>query len=95
MTVGNAGAFDRFFRSFAANFPTAAVVNLESTHKLILSGNDLPELHDPNDDGLKRRLLVIPFEQKFTDENRDPLLKKKLQQPQRLFSQNKSATMNL
>ena len=51
------------------------------SHKLILSGNQLPDLSDPNDEGLKRRLLVVRFPASFTDVNRDPKLKAKLAQP--------------
>lgn len=50
-------------------------------HKIILSGNQLPDLSDPNDEGLKRRLMVLHFPASFTDTNRDPKLKAKLAQP--------------
>ena len=51
------------------------------SHKLILSGNALPRLDDPNDKGLLRRLLVVEFKQSFTDDQCDPELKHKLNQP--------------
>lgn len=37
----------------------------DAVHKLILSGNNLPELVDANDNGFQRRLLRIEFTQDF------------------------------
>ena len=54
------------------------------THKLIISGNYFPELQDAGDDGINRRLMIIPFKAKFTDKNRDADLKKKLITPDAL-----------
>lgn len=54
------------------------------THKLILSGNSLPQLSDPDDDGLKRRLMVVKFPNSFNGDTRDPNLKSKLSTPQAL-----------
>ena len=54
------------------------------THKLIFSGNYLPELQDNHDEGLIRRLMRIDFKQKFSDGNRDDSLKKKLWTPDAL-----------
>lgn len=54
------------------------------THKMIFSGNYLPELDDARDTGLIRRLLVIRFTQTFGTTNRDPKLKKKLIEPDAL-----------
>ena len=54
------------------------------THKLIFSGNYLPELQDNHDEGLIRRLMRIDFKQKFCDGNRDDTLKKKLTTPDAL-----------
>ena len=62
-------------------YEDASVIR-DVSHKLILSGNSLPELEDPNDDGFMRRLMVIKFEQHFDDKNRDPKLKQKLLQPE-------------
>jgi putative DNA primase/helicase len=42
-----------------------------------LRTNHKPRVHE-TDDGIWRRLLVIPFERKFTDEEKDPLLEQKL-----------------
>ena len=44
----------------------------------LFSGNFLPVMNDPRDDGLRRRILVIKFTQSFTGKQRDPSLKKKL-----------------
>lgn len=51
------------------------------THKLILCGNALPELSDPDDGGLKRRLMVVEFPKSFTDKDCDPTLKQRLTAP--------------
>ena len=51
---------------------------INPTHKIIISGNYRPELSDARDDGLIRRLHSVDFLQKFTDQNRDPLLKSRL-----------------
>lgn len=50
----------------------------QPSHKMIFSGNRLPKLDDPRDQGILRRLLVVEFRNSFTDQNRDPTLKKKL-----------------
>lgn len=47
------------------------------THSMIFSGNYLPELKDPNDTGIQRRLLNINFDQDFT-QNPDVHLKDRL-----------------
>lgn len=47
------------------------------THTMIFSGNYLPELKDPNDTGIQRRLLNINFDQDFT-QNPDVHLKDRL-----------------
>ena len=54
------------------------------SHKLILSGNALPQLSDTKDEGLKRRLLVVRFPRSFTEDNRDPELKSRLCTPEAL-----------
>ena len=55
---------------------------INPSHKLILSGNRLPGIHDPRDKGILRRLLVVKFRATFDDHNRDPKLKRKLLDPQ-------------
>ena len=59
---------------------------VENHAKVNLSGNYLPKLECVNDDGLLRRLLNFPFNTRFgTPEHpADPLLKKKLIQPENL-----------
>lgn len=54
------------------------------THKLVISGNYLPELQDAADAGIIRRLMNIQFTQKFDDKTRDIHLKKKLVTPDAL-----------
>ena len=54
------------------------------THKLIISGNYLPELQDAADAGIIRRLMNIQFKEKFDDKTRDIHLKKKLVTPDAL-----------
>jgi len=53
---------------------------IQATAKLNLSGNFLPRLENDDDDGLKRRMLNMPFTQKFGSSGKpaDPNLKKKL-----------------
>lgn len=48
------------------------------TYKMIFSGNHLPKLNNANDEGLRRRLMIIPFTQDFTGERRDTRLKERL-----------------
>jgi putative DNA primase/helicase len=52
----------------------------ESYAKLVFSANDIPRINDLTD-GLKRRLVIIPFNAKFsdTDANFDPNITDKLQ----------------
>ena len=50
----------------------------DPTHKMIFSGNHLPELNDTHDPGIMRRWLQIRFEQDFTGDNCDTNLKQKL-----------------
>ena len=45
------------------------------THKMIFSGNHLPELDDTHDAGILRRWIQIKFEQDFTGSNCDNSLK--------------------
>lgn len=48
------------------------------THKMIFSGNHLPELDDAHDPGILRRWLQIRFDQDFTGSNCDTTLKQRL-----------------
>ena len=50
---------------------------IDPMFKLILSGNHLPEIDDANDVAIKRRLIVYPFTQDFTQTG-DPKLKNEL-----------------
>lgn len=59
------------------------------THKFIFSGNHLPELADTHDPGILRRLIVVRFEQDFTQKP-DTKLKQFLQSDDAL-----SALLNL
>lgn len=60
-------------------------VNVRPTHKFIFSGNDLPRLDDPNDDGLNRRLMIADFPRSFFKEgSADPTLKDRLLEPDNL-----------
>lgn len=58
-----------------------ATIIKNPTHKLVLSGNALPQLSDPDDQGLQRRLMVVNFPNSFTGEKCDPFLKEKLNTP--------------
>ena len=50
---------------------------IDPMFKLVLSGNHLPEIDDANDAAIKRRLIVYPFTQDFTQTG-DPKLKNEL-----------------
>ena len=56
----------------------------DPTHKMIFSGNHLPEIDDTRDPGLKRRLMVIEFKQDFTGDRCNTHLKELLLQPEAL-----------
>lgn len=56
---------------------------VEPTHKLLLSGNHLPQFADTRDPGLLRRLLNVNFSADFT-RNPDRHLKQKLSTPESL-----------
>jgi putative DNA primase/helicase len=51
--------------------------NFPPTHKLWIYGNHLPDIRG-NDDGIWRRIRLIPFEVKITDGEKDPELLEKL-----------------
>ena len=50
----------------------------KNTAKIIMACNELPELNDITN-GMRRRLLVIPFERTFSRDEQDPLLHVKLE----------------
>ena len=52
------------------------------THKLILSGNNPPEIDDVRQNSLLRRLLYFPFKQDFTGDRCNPKLKSILLTPE-------------
>lgn len=58
-----------------------ATIIKNPSHKLVLSGNALPQLSDPDDQGLQRRLMVINFPNSFTGEQCNPFLKEMLNAP--------------
>lgn len=47
--------------------------------KLIFACNEMPDNYDPTD-GMFRRLLIVPFDNKFTDSNKDDMIKYKLEE---------------
>jgi len=59
---------------------------LDNYSKLNISGNYLPKLENISDEGILRRLLVMPFKQKFGTPERpaDPNLKRKMLEPENL-----------
>lgn len=52
------------------------------THKIIIQSNYLPHISDPTDDGIERRLIIVPFHADITE--RDTTLKDRLQQTEEL-----------
>ena len=62
----------------------------DPVHKLIFSGNHLPELDDAHDPGILRRWIQIHFEQDFIGDKCDETLKRRL-----LTSEVLSALLNL
>lgn len=59
-------------------------VNSRPTHKLIFSGNYLPRISDPYNDGLQARFLIAHFPKKFVGEDCDPTLRYRLTEPKNL-----------
>ena len=57
---------------------------IDPTHKLILSGNFLPEIKDARDIAISERLLVIKFEQSFIGDKCDPSVRENLKKPEAL-----------
>lgn len=68
LTGGDQIPFRKLYGEFSEIAPT---------HKLIMTGNYRPQIDDPRDKGLLRRLIAVKFEQDFT-ENPDETLKKRL-----------------
>ena len=56
-------------------------ITVKATAKINISGNFTPRLENFADEGLRRRLRVIPFTESFTGNNADPHLKEKLLLP--------------
>lgn len=57
-------------------------ITFEPSHKLVISSNYMPAIHDATDDGVKRRLVIIPFNADI--KKRDTTLKNKLHTPENL-----------
>lgn len=54
-----------------------ADITFKPTHKLMMVGNHLPEVRDMSH-GMRRRMLMIPFNQVIPDKSQDPNLLDKL-----------------
>ena len=52
-------------------------ITFQPSHKLVMVGNHMPEIHDMSH-GMWRRMLLIPFEQIIAEAKRDPELLEKL-----------------
>jgi putative DNA primase/helicase len=63
--------------TITARFLRQEYFEFEPTHKLWIYGNHKPVVKN-NDDGIWRRLLLIPFEQKIEGDEKDEHLKQKL-----------------
>lgn len=57
-------------------------VEFSPSHKLVISSNYMPAIRDATDDGVKRRLVIIPFNADI--KKRDAALKNKLHTPENL-----------
>jgi putative DNA primase/helicase len=57
-------------------------ITFEPSHKLVISSNYMPAIHDVTDEGVKRRLVIIPFNAEIKD--RDTTLKDRLFTPENL-----------
>lgn len=57
-------------------------ITFEPSHKLVISSNYMPAIHDATDDGVKRRLVIIPFNADI--KKRDTTLKNRLHTPENL-----------
>lgn len=58
--------------------------DFEPTAKINMSSNFIPKFENVDDGGIKRRLLVMPFNVTFTGDRADPHLKEKMMQPENL-----------
>ena len=58
--------------------------NEHPTHKFIFSGNFLPDLRNADDDGLRRRLMVVNFPRQFLEDDADRTLPDRLSTPENL-----------
>lgn len=56
-------------------------ISFSPSHKLVGSSNYMPSIKDVTDDGIKRRLVIIPFHAKF---KRDNTLRPRLEAPENL-----------
>ena len=54
-------------------------ITFQPSHKLVMVGNHMPEVHDTSH-GMWRRMLLIPFDQVILDQDQDPDLLPKLKQ---------------
>ena len=59
-------------------------IDIDPTHKFILSGNFLPEIKDARDIAISERLLVIKFEQSFIGDKCDPTVRENMKKPEAL-----------
>ena len=55
---------------------------IQPTWKFIFTGQNLPQVQNINDIGLRERMILVDFTQSFTGDKCDPLLKQKLLQPE-------------
>ena len=70
--------------SFSARKLHQDPIDIDPTHKLILSGNFLPEIKDARDIAISERLLVIKFEQSFIGDKCDPQVRENMEKPEAL-----------
>ncbi|MBR0060564.1 MAG: toprim domain-containing protein, partial [Selenomonadaceae bacterium] len=73
LTGGDMQPFRRLREEFKDSEPTA---------KINMSSNFIPKFENADDCGIKRRLLVMPFNVTFTDDKADPHLKEKMLLPE-------------
>lgn len=68
--------------SIAARFLHAQTFEYKPQFKLWIGANDLPRVPGSARSGLWRRIKVVPFDQAVPKEERDPLLARKLREPE-------------
>lgn len=68
--------------TITARFLHSNPITFEPSHKLVISSNYMPAIHDATDDGVKRRLVIIPFNADI--KKRDTTLKNRLHTPENL-----------